>query len=518
MTHPDGANLLVRDVERLPRERDGRIDVARTHAALAPADLLESAPSAGWTYVVPDLGAAGHPDLLRLVDDGATTHADHADGRREELGTDPLHALDVVSERHGVHPDAVRPAGLPALTGGLVGAFAYDLARRIARLPSVARSDRELPLLALRLVGLVVAIDADRTRALVVVRPGLVVGDPASALRLVLDRLAAGVGLAPATPPPPVPAAVTTSLPRERHLAAIEEVLERIAAGDCYQVNLAQRLTGHWRGDLVALGRALVAESPASHAALLPGLGIASISPESFLEVDGRHVTTRPIKGTRPRARDGELDAALADDLATSVKDRAENVMVVDLERNDLGRVCRPGSVVVDELARVEEHPTVWHLVSTVRGELADGVGWGRLFAATFPSGSITGAPKLAAMRIIEELEPVRRGWYCGAIGFLAPGAARLSVAIRTATLQRDGTVDYGAGGGIVADSDPDAEVAESLDKAAAFLRAIAATHVVSDAPAGGGRREGSTPASTRIPGGAASTTDPARSRPAGRG
>ena len=152
MTRPDGTTLLVRDVERLPRERDGRIDVARTHAALAPADLLESAPSAGWNYVVPDLGAAGHPDLLRLVDDGATTHADHADGRREELGTDPLHALDVVSERHGVHPDAIRPAGLPALTGGLVGAFAYDLARRIARLPSVARSDRELPLLALRLV------------------------------------------------------------------------------------------------------------------------------------------------------------------------------------------------------------------------------------------------------------------------------------------------------------------------------------------------------------------------------
>jgi para-aminobenzoate synthetase component I len=149
--------------------------------------------------------------------------------------------------------------------------------------------------------------------------------------------------------------------------------------------------------------------------------------------------------------------------------------MIVDLERNDLGRVCVPGTVRVPQLSVVEAHPTVWHLVSEVVGRLRPEVGYGQLLAATFPCGSITGAPKVRAMEVIEELEPVRRGWYCGAIGFLSPGAASLSVAIRTATRHADGTVDHGAGGGIVADSDPEAEHRESLDKAAAFLAAVGA-------------------------------------------
>ncbi len=144
------------------------------------------------------------------------------------------------------------------------------------------------------------------------------------------------------------------------------------------------------------------------------------------------------------------------------------------MERNDLGRVCRPGSVRTRDLLQAEAHPTVWQLVSTVEGELADGVGWGGLLAATFPSGSVTGTPKVRAMQVIEELEPVRRSWYCGSLGWLGPGAASLSVAIRTAVLY-DGTVDYAAGGGIVADSEPDLEIAESWAKAAAFLTAVGA-------------------------------------------
>jgi anthranilate/para-aminobenzoate synthase component I len=154
-------------------------------------------------------------------------------------------------------------------------------------------------------------------------------------------------------------------------------------------------------------------------------------------------------------------------------KERAEHVMLIDLERNDLGRVCVPGSVHVPVLCAVEGHPTVWHLVSDVVGHLRPEVGYGELLRAAFPCGSITGAPKVSAMTIIETLEPVRRGWYCGAAGFLAPGAASLSVTIRTATRHPDGRVDHGVGGGIVADSDPAAEHRESLDKAAAFLRAI---------------------------------------------
>ena len=476
--------LLLVEVPRVPRDDEGRVDVARLRVLLQPADVLESAPGTGWTYLAPDLEGIGHPDRVRLSDDGSVTCALHTDGTHEPLATDPYAAIDAVAERHGLVPGPPPVPGGPSFTGGLIGALSYDLARRAVALPPRAPDDRHLPALLLRLVGLVLAIDPDREDALLVVRPALLSGDPARARGAVLDRIAASVARPMPGGPVVTPGPVRTSLPPDRHRAAITRALERISAGDCYQVNLTQRLTGHWPGDLVGLAAALVAASPASHAALLPGPGIASISPESFLEVDGRGVTTRPIKGTRPRATDAELDAALADDLATSTKDRAENVMVVDLERNDLGRVCRPGSVRVEELARVEAHPTVWHLVSTVRGELASDVGWGRLLAATFPSGSVTGAPKRAAMHVIEELEPVRRGWYCGAIGFLAPGAARLSVAIRTATLHADGTVDYGAGGGIVADSDPDAEVAESLDKAAAFLRVLGATRVVADASA----------------------------------
>ncbi|MFP4311414.1 MAG: anthranilate synthase component I family protein, partial [Nitriliruptoraceae bacterium] len=281
-----------------------------------------------------------------------------------------------------------------------------------------------------------------------------------------------------------------TSLPRSAHLAAIDRILACIGRGEVFQVNLAQRLSARWPGDVYELYRALRAVSPAPFGAALPDVGVASISPETFLAVDEDQVTTRPIKGTRPRALDAGLDAAMADDLATAVKDRAENVMVVDLERNDLGRVCVAGSVRVPELTRVEAHPTVWHLVSTVTGRLVPDLGYGGLLAATFPCGSITGAPKIAAMQLIDELEPVRRGAYCGAVGFLAPGRARLSVAIRTAVLHADGTVDHGAGGGIVADSDPDQEHAESLDKAAAFLTAVRATEVLAAPPARrGGRR-----------------------------
>jgi anthranilate/para-aminobenzoate synthase component I len=470
------SGLEVLSLSDAPRDDAGRIDLDRLRAALSPAEVLLSAEGTGWTCLLPRTLS---PDLARVVDDGRRVRVRDVDGRWHDAGDDPFAAIDEVAERHGITPDAPVDAGtaaamLPACTGGLVGALAYELGR--PRRADTA-GDRSTQRLWLRLAGIVVAVDPLRQDALLLVRPRLLAGDPASEVAALRARIAAAprpaaTGARPNAATP----RVTSSLPRERHLAAIARALEAIAAGDVYQVNITQRLSGQWDGDVEALFAALVTESPASHAALLPEIGIASVSPETFLAVAGRMVTTRPIKGTRPRAGDPVLDAALADDLATSPKDRAENVMVVDLERNDLGRVCRPGSVRVEELTRVEAHPTVWHLVSTVTGELSDGVGYGGLLAATFPCGSITGAPKVAAMRLIEALEPVPRGWYCGAIGALSPGAASLSVAIRTATLWPDGTVDYGAGGGIVADSDPAAEVAETLDKAVPFLRALGAS------------------------------------------
>ena len=463
---PGPTHLVRREVPRPPRTPAGTIDLDAVFAACGPADLYESAGTDGWSYVVPHTTAG-------LTDDGATTTWTDADGRTQDAGRDPFAAIERWCERLGIVPgaDAPDPDG-PAFTGGFVGALAYDLGHRVEDLPRRLPDDRGTPHLWLQLAEVAVAVSPDRTQALLVGRDLLGRGDLAARLDALRSRLAQATPVAGPLRTDRSPA-VTSSLGRDAHQAAVEAILERIGAGDVFQVNLTQRLTTHWDDDLPALYRALRRESPATFGATLPAIGLASISPETFLSIDGRRVVTRPIKGTRPRHPDPILDAALADDLATSSKDRAENVMVVDMERNDLGRVCRPGSVQVPELAAVEAHPTVWHLVSSVAGELRDQVGYGELLRATFPCGSITGAPKIAAMGLIERLETVRRGWYCGAIGFLSPGAARLSVAIRTATLHPDGTVDDGAGGGIVADSDPADEWRESYDKAAAFLRAV---------------------------------------------
>jgi para-aminobenzoate synthetase component 1 len=458
----------------VPRRPDGRVDLDRVSAALRPlhdgraAALLESAPgvphTGRWSYVV--AGVAGtwrHSPHLRGV-----TERLH----RVEVADDPFVTLDRIGETFGLTPDAPRDPDEPPFSGGLLLALSYDAGRAIESLPSHADADRDVDHVDARLVDAVVAVD-HRDETAWLVRPAWSRTDP--------DDVAAPLRTAPVLPPVPTPdpRPATTSLPRDRYLDAVRTVLEHIAAGDAFQVNLTQRLTAHWPYDLLSLYRALRDASGAPYGAVVPtgrAGGIASISPETFLHADGRRVETRPIKGTRPRAADAAADATRREELVASAKDRAENVMVVDMERNDLGRVCVPGTVRVPDLLTVEAHPTVWHLVSTVRGELREGVGYGGLLRAAFPCGSVTGTPKVAAMRIIERLEPVRRAWYCGAIGFVAPGALSTSVAIRTATLHHEGTVDYGAGGGIVADSDPDAEWDESLAKAAAFLRAVGAS------------------------------------------
>jgi para-aminobenzoate synthetase component I len=465
---PGTAHLRPLPTDAVPRTPAGLVDLDRAAAALGDVDVLETAVDrAGWCYLVPPGGG-------RLLDDGARTRLLAADGRALDLGTDPFAAVETWCGDHGVTPHAPRDTSLPPFSGGLVGAFAYDLVRRVERVPQVAAADRDQPHLSLRVAELVVAIAPGRRDAALILRR--LVSTQLGLERRAAAALAALRDAPPLAPVPlPAPRPITTSLPRPAYLRAVRAALEHIAAGDCFQVNLTQRLTAGWSAPLSDLYRRLRDASPAPHAAALPDVGVASVSPETFLEVRGAEVAVRPIKGTRPRDPDPEVDAAHADDLATSTKDRAENVMIVDLERNDLGRVCVPGTVRVPQLSVVEAHPTVWHLVSEVVGRLRPEVGYGQLLAATFPCGSITGAPKVRAMEVIEELEPVRRGWYCGAIGFLSPGAASLSVAIRTATRHADGTVDHGAGGGIVADSDPEAEHRESLDKAAAFLAAVGA-------------------------------------------
>lgn len=268
------------------------------------------------------------------------------------------------------------------------------------------------------------------------------------------------------------------SLPEADHAAAVRAAKEWIAAGDLYQLNLTVQCAVDWPGPGTLLARRLWAASPdAEHAAYLRlpgGTQVVSVSPETFLRTDGDRITTRPIKGTRPRGHDPDTDAGMARALQCSGKDRAEHVMIVDLERNDLGRVCEPGSVTVDELLALERHPTVWHLTSTVAGRLREDAGFDDVVSATFPSGSVTGAPKRMAVERIRALEPVRRGVYCGALGVVSRGLTDFSVGIRTAVVA-GGVASYGTGGGIVADSEPGAEWAEARDKAAAFLRASGA-------------------------------------------
>ncbi len=449
----------------VPRHPDGRVDLVRLLAA--STTLLETRPQsgaeAGTSYAV--VGTAG-----RLLHDGTTTLLVDTDGAHD-LGPDPFAALDAVATVLESTPDAPHPPDVPGdLTAGLVGAWSYDLGRVIEDVPTTARADRDHAWLDLAVVTAVVVVDHDTESATLVRRALVGTPNPPGAV---------DVQTALSDPAPPdvaVPARLATStMTPQQHHDGVRTILDHIAAGDTFQVNLAHRLSTSWEADDVALYRALRDQSPAPHLAVHrchDGASIVSISPETFLHARDGIVRTRPIKGTRPRHTDAGQDAAARDDLVRSAKDRAENVMVVDMERNDLGRVCLPGSVTVPELLEVEAHPTVWQLVSTIEGRLAPGVGWGGLLRATFPCGSVTGTPKVAAMAIIDRLEPVRRSWYCGAIGFLAPGRASLSVAIRTAVVD-GGRVDYAAGGGIVADSDPIDEYDETLAKARAFLDAV---------------------------------------------
>ena len=265
---------------------------------------------------------------------------------------------------------------------------------------------------------------------------------------------------------------------RRGYLDAVARVREYIVAGDIFQANLSQRFQTRLPVPPFQLYQQLRQRNPAPFSAYLDfgELQVLSASPERFLRLDQerREVETRPIKGTRPRGLGPMHDAALGRALAESEKDRAENVMIVDLLRNDLSRVCRPGTVRVPELFALEHHPTVHHLVSTVVGELEPAADAIDLLRATFPGGSITGAPKVRAMEIIAELEPTQRGVYCGSIGYLsASGAMDTSIVIRTYLVLR-GQVYFQAGGGIVADSDPELEYRETLDKARGLIETLA--------------------------------------------
>jgi para-aminobenzoate synthetase component 1 len=361
----------------------------------------------------------------------------------------------------------VAAQGLP-FSGGAVGYFGYDLGRRLERIPAIAAADIAMPDLAIGLYDWAVVIDHAARRT-------WLVGNGRDERTFAeWPRLVARLSAEP--PPPPAPFRVRTrpvsNLDRGAYAAAFHAVKEHVRRGDCYQVNLTQRFSAQADGDAWHAYVRLREINPAPFAAYLdlPDGKVVCSSPERFLRLRDGRVETKPIKGTRPRSKDPARDRALAEELRTSAKDRAENVMIVDLLRNDLGKCCVPGSVRASNLFDIESFASVHQLVSTVEGRLAQGMHALDLVAACFPGGSITGAPKVAAMKIIEELEPQRRSVYCGSIGYVGfDGNMDTNIAIRT-LVQQGGRVYTWAGGGVVADSNVDAEYQESLDKAAAML------------------------------------------------
>ncbi|HVH67382.1 MAG TPA: aminodeoxychorismate synthase component I [Gemmatimonadales bacterium] len=413
------------------------------------------------------------------------------DGRWIRVAADPLAHMESL-----LAPHAVAPLDLPPFQGGAAGYVGYDWGMMLERVPRPRYDDLALPDVQLGLYDWVLAWDHAARRAWVIStgipeRGTAQRQHAARRLAFVRDRLADGRtvgrsderrpqrvhGAAPSFPVPDVPG-VRSNFTRAGYLDAVQRVIDYVFAGDIFQANLSQRLEAPLVGTPLELYRRLRQRNPAPFSAYLDygDVVVASSSPERFLKVepDGR-VETRPIKGTRPRGLSPEHDAALAQALVESDKDRAENVMIVDLLRNDLSRVCRPGTVRVPELFAIEHYATVHHLVSTVVGQLAPEAAVPvDLLRAAFPGGSITGAPKIRAMQIIAELEPTQRAVYCGAIGYLSrTGALDMNIVIRTCLVLHD-AVYVQVGGGIVADSDPELEYRETLDKAGGLIAALA--------------------------------------------
>lgn len=402
--------------------------------------------------------------LATLETRGPLTQIRHAE-RITQHEEDPL-ALLASTQQVLLGPLDQEQSDLPFI-GGALGLFGYDLGRRFERLPARAEADVRVPDMA---VGI---YDWALLRELATDRWQLVHWGTETGLASRLRWLEAQT-VSPSAAQTPFSLLGTwqSNMSRAEYGDKFARIQAYLAAGDCYQINLTQRFSAPYQGDEWAAYLALSAANKAPFSAFirLPQSAILSLSPERFLLLDGRHIETKPIKGTRPRHPDPVLDQERAEELAGADKDRSENLMIVDLLRNDIGRVSRPGSVCVPHLFAVESFPAVHHLVSTIHGELDARWQGVDLLRACFPGGSITGAPKIRAMEIIEELEPQRRNAYCGSIGYLSQhGRMDTSICIRT-LIAEAGRLHCWAGGGIIADSDADGEYQETYDKVARIL------------------------------------------------
>ena len=448
------------------------------------AFLLESAPAGSETWSRYTFLGSAPRSAWRLRDGTVEDWTPERGWHGARRPPDPLDDLDALVR-------ARMPVDIPDLGifwSGVVGYFAYDVVRLIERLPHAPARAVDAPDALFVFTDAVVIIDHLRSQARVVVGAPLDDDLSDATLQGAYDRAIAEVERtiaklrAPITLPaldlradaPPATGHSTTT--REQFMAGVERIREYIAAGDAFQVLLARRIEVPFDFPTDALYRALRAlnPSPYMYHLVLDGVELVGSSPELLVRVGAGQVTVRPIAGTRPRGSTPEQDAAMAEELSADEKERAEHVMLVDLGRNDVGRIAEYGSVTVSDYMTVERYSHVFHLVSQVQGTLRPGLDALDAFRATFPAGTMTGAPKVRAMEIIDELEPERRAAYAGAVGYIATGGARMDLAITIRTcVVAGGVANVQAGAGIVLDSVPELEWTETENKARAMLTAI---------------------------------------------
>ncbi|NIH16361.1 aminodeoxychorismate synthase component 1 [Serratia symbiotica] len=447
-------NISTPNIKSLPYTRSALVEYFTPLARQPWAMLLHS-------------GFAEHPhnrfDIL--VADPLTTLTTHSalteihqGGSSRQSSQDPFSLLQQQLDTHRWQPQF--RAGLP-FQGGALGLFGYDLGRRIEQLPQHAVADIALPDMAVGIYDWALIADHQQQKLTL-----LSYQDVEQRWHWLKQQ--------PVTTPPPF--ALTSgwqaNMTRQQYGEKFQHIQHYLRSGDCYQINLAQRFSATYHGDEWQAFQLLSASNRAPFSAFirLPKNSVLSVSPERFLWLEQQQIQTRPIKGTLPRLADALQDAEQARRLANSAKDRAENLMIVDLLRNDIGHVALPGSMRVPELFAVEPFPAVYHLVSTITAALPNTTPASELLRACFPGGSITGAPKVRAMAIIEELEPQRRNAYCGSIGYLSACCTMdTNITIRTLVTE-NGRIYCSAGGGIVAESQEQAEYQETFDKVGRIL------------------------------------------------
>ena len=472
-------HLLIQEIESSLSPEDLVESIGEEHGVILLRSRYFESPQARYSFV------CARP-FLTFRSFGSRCEMRSVEGHHVQFGN-PWHVLDGLMSRY----ELLDEADVPFPLGGCFGYWGYDLKNFVEpHLPRRAENDLELPDCNVGFYDSLVVFD-HHLRKVWGVSTGLEAdgsrNQAKAEAQLCFWREKLTQQLSSISPEPLTHSdcAIRSNTTREDFIAKVEQAQRYIRSGDIYQVNLSQRLCAPWHGTGWTLYRKLLAISPAPFSAYFDcgEFQIASSSPELFLRLTGAQIQTRPIKGTRPRSSDPTRDAQLTYELQTSAKEMAELVMITDLLRNDLGRVCEFGSVHVPELVRLERYPHVQHLVSTVQGMLRQGVSHFTAFATCFPGGSITGAPKIRAMEIIDELEPVTRGPYTGSLGYLGFNReSQLSILIRTAVCKNE-TAYFHVGAGIVADSNAVAEYDETMAKAQGFCATVQHSVDVSTPP-----------------------------------